>query len=282
MENQNNPKTKVVHTLSDDMTDVLGENQGGVVRQIIKEQEEREAYAERMSPGSEQNRVFVIMSALLLLFSLAGLLYIVFTRQASTVSVDKQFRPVIYVDRTGFVPTDGKKKQEILSSLTNALNSSAVRRGSVEGYFLTRGEHVLGFGEFADALLENLPGGALKYIDDEFLVGQLRMGDPEPFVLLGVRSFQDIFPIMRDWEQKMFLDFHDMFGIEVGPSTSYLINKDFEDGISSNKNARILYASDGSIALMYVFADEEHVVITQSHEATTEVIRRLSGAAVRK
>ena len=49
---------------------------------------------------------------------------------------------------------------------------------------------------------------------------------------------------MRNWENKMFSDLHDIFGIPLSLDTGYLLTKNFEDGIIQNKNARIL--RDGS------------------------------------
>ena len=67
-------------------------------------------------------------------------------------------------------------------------------------------------------------------------------------------------------------------GIDLSAETNYLFTKDFEDGIIENKNARILHNKDGGIVLMYIFADENSVIITSSQPATHEIILRLASA----
>ena len=102
------------------------------------------------------------------------------------------------------------------------------------------------------------------------------------FVLIKMRSFQDIFDSVRAWENKMFYDLHSLFGVSINSNTSYLLTKNFDDGIIENKNARILYDKDGGIVLMYVFADETSLVIAGSIDAVREVMFRLSSSQLKK
>lgn len=104
----------------------------------------------------------------------------------------------------------------------------------------------------------------------------------DPFILIKTRSFSDVFPIFRAWENKMFTDLHGFFGISITPETNYLLTKDWQDGIIQNKNARILYDADGTIVFMYVFIDENNVLITNTERATEEIIARIAGSKVRK
>ena len=109
-------------------------------------------------------------------------------------------------------------------------------------------------------------------------MGAVNSDSRDFFILLNVLSFQDIFPVMREWENKMFQDLHGFFGYELNSETSYLLTKDFEDGIVQNKNARILYEMDGPPAFFYVFLNETHVLITNTEGATREIILRLFGS----
>ncbi len=102
------------------------------------------------------------------------------------------------------------------------------------------------------------------------------------FILLKVRSFNDVFNPLRAWENKMFSDLHGFFGIPVNAYTSYLLTRGFEDGIIQNKNARILYNTEGKIVMMYVYADENSVIIANTEEAVKEVMLRLAASKVRK
>jgi len=91
-----------------------------------------------------------------------------------------------------------------------------------------------------------------------------------------------MFEDMQAWEEEMFAELHQFFGIEISPETGYLLTKDFSQGVVHNKDARILYFDEGGIAMMYIYADEESAVITNSEEAIKEIILRLSGSRIKK
>jgi hypothetical protein len=126
-------------------------------------------------------------------------------------------------------------------------------------------------------------------INNNFLLGAFKTGlssvSPnigDPFILLKVTSFPDVFPLMRIWENKMLYDFYEFFGVKITPTTNYLFTKNWEDGIVSNKNARILRDNDGKIILMYVFINDSSIIITNSELATREVILRINSSQIKK
>ena len=84
------------------------------------------------------------------------------------------------------------------------------------------------------------------------------------------------------WEKKMFGDLYDFFGIDINPENTYLLTKDFEDGIIENKNARVLYDNNRNIVFAYVFIDDKTIVISTSPAPVREVILRLTYGEVRK
>jgi|GEM_PF-566852 len=102
------------------------------------------------------------------------------------------------------------------------------------------------------------------------------------FMLIKMRSVADIFTTMHAWENKMFSDLHSFIGVGLSPETKFLLTKNFEDSIIENKNARVLYDQNNNIVLMYIFANENSVVITDNEKAAREVIRRLASGRLSK
>jgi len=68
----------------------------------------------------------------------------------------------------------------------------------------------------------------------------------------------------------LFNDLHVFFRIDISSDTKHLLTKSFEDGLIANKNARILKDVDGTIIMMYVFADDKSVIITNSEELLSQ------------
>jgi hypothetical protein len=78
----------------------------------------------------------------------------------------------------------------------------------------------------------------------------------------------------------MLSDLHGFLGLNVSADTNYLFTKSFTDGIIGNKNARILSDQTGKTVLMYIFADDNSVIITGSQNAAQEIMLRLASGNV--
>lgn len=102
------------------------------------------------------------------------------------------------------------------------------------------------------------------------------------FILFKVTSFGESFEQIREWEDKMFLDLHGFFGYDISLFTSYLLSKDFEDGFVQNKNTRILYDDTGKIVMMYLYIDDNFVVITNTEQAIREATLRVNSSKIKK
>jgi hypothetical protein len=198
------------------------------------------------------------------------------------VEVAPQYLPIIFTDKTEFKEISGLKKDEIVQTILNEMNTGELKEGGVEGIYLTENKKVLGFRKFLGFLEASLDQTKIEFINDNFLLGTVNKGGQSPFILLKIRSIPDVFNPMKNWESKIFFDLHGLFGVPINADTKYLLQKDFEDGIVQNKNARILHDKDGKIVLMYVFVKDDSLIITNSETATAEIILRLASSQIKK
>ena len=193
-----------------------------------------------------------------------------------------QLSSLIFTEQIDFTPIDGLTKEKIAETISNQINNVKVKIGGIEGIYLTENKKVVGFNRFNTLLKSNLTGNQLTLISDNFLLGAFNGENKDLFMLLKVKSFSDIFPVMQSWESKMLYDLHGFFGVTLSPETNYLFTKSFEDGIVANKNARILRDNNSQIVLMYVFADDNSIIITKSENAVSELIFRLNSSQIKK
>jgi hypothetical protein len=160
----------------------------------------------------------------------------------------------------------------------------------LEGIYLTENKQNIGLRRFISLIKSNfIPGDNTLFVNDNFLMGVVNnqadtaaLAGRGFFILLKVRSNADIFDAMRAWEKNILTDLRGFLGINIESDTNYLFSKNFEDGIVENKNARILYNRDGKLVLMYIFADDNSVVITDSQATAHEVMLRLAGSQVQQ
>jgi hypothetical protein len=87
---------------------------------------------------------------------------------------------------------------------------------------------------------------------------------------------------MRLWENNLLTDLHGFLGVNISSDTNYLFTKNFINGIVENKNARVLYDNSGNIVLMYIFADDNSIIITDSSNAAHEILLRLASSQVQQ
>lgn len=290
-------KTNVqnVKTYTEDMVRVIEEDKEGLIKKIIKEQEQVEKEKRNTSPQSKKNRLFLSISLVLIFLALALLAFLFIRKNNQTVEVEiakEQFTPLIFTDKVELSEVAGLTKEKIIENVLTQVNETEVKQGGIEGIYLTENGSIIGLRRFITLIKGSLVVEDPSLVSDNFLMGVVNnlTADMEPvvplaknfFILLKVRSFVDIFGIMRSWESKMFYDLHEFFGMDLNLFSNYLPAKNFEDGIVENKNARILYDNNGNIALVYIFVDENSLLIGSNLETTHEVMLRLSSSKIKK
>ncbi len=287
---ENKLKNKNVETYTADMVKAIESDKGGLIKKIIHEEEEHEAEKINLSPGSKKNRAFMFISITLIILALGVLAFFAFfDEKINVVEIALQAVPIIFTDQTDFIPIDDLTKDKIAETVSNQANNTKVKIGGVNGIYLTENKKVIGFDRFTVLIKSNLTAGQLGLISSNFLLGVFKSGlssiSPnigDLFMLLKVKSFTDIFPVMQSWESKMLYDLHGFFGVKLSPETNYLFTKSFEDGIVANKNTRILKDNSDQIVLMYIFVDDNSIIITNSENAVNEITLRLNSSKIKK
>jgi hypothetical protein len=283
MEENNKVKNVAIETYADDLAKVVGDNESGIVKRIIEEEEKHNVENKKTSPENKTNKIFLFFGVFLVLLSFVAVsLVYLFKKEIFTVEIVPQYTSIIFTDKTGFKEISGLKKDEIIQTILNEVNTGELKEGGIEGIYLTENKKVLGFRKFFELMEANLDQAKIEFINDNFLIGAVNKENKNLFILLKMRSITDVFDPMRAWESKMFLDLHMLFGVDLNADTKYLLEKNFEDGIIQNKNARILYDKNGKIVMMYVYAEEDSLIIANSETTVGEVMLRLASSRVKK
>ncbi len=292
---------KVAQTFADDMASVIGNDQGGgLVKKIIQGEELHEEEKKNLSTESTKNKFFMFVGLLLLVVGVSISVIFFHKSVAPTVPIATPFTPLVFTDKSAYLPIDGFSKEEIVHTILNEANTSEVKIGGVEGIYLTLDKKVVGFRDFATLLKLNFVPESDALVSDNFLMGVVNdvvvpdinvdqsviSTSKDFFILMKVKSVPEVFSMFGDWENKLFFDLHSLFGLGISSETETLLTKDFTNGIIENKNARILYQDDNvdvpAVALMYVFADDHSVVLTNARSGAKELMMRLASSQVEK
>lgn len=281
MEKQNNN----IETYTKDMLHILENGGDGIVKKIIHQEEERENLKKGIHKTSLQNKFFIFGGSILILLAFLSIIFFFFNRVLYIIDVPVQFTPIVFLDKSSFLEISDLSKDKIVNIISNKVNMSQVKNGGVEGIYLTENKKVIGYKRFLSLIEGDLGQNNTNIIKDNFLLGlvkQENINNQNLFILMKVLSFTDAFPIMQTWENKMFLNLHRFFDIDITPENEYLLNTNFKDGIIQNKNARILYDKNNQIVFMYVYIDETSIIITNTENVVREIIIRLTSSKVGK
>ncbi|KKP87751.1 MAG: hypothetical protein UR91_C0038G0007 [Candidatus Nomurabacteria bacterium GW2011_GWC2_35_8] len=283
MEQEKEIKHKFVETYAEDMAKVIENDNSGLIKKIIHNEEEHEIEKINLSPESRKNKFFMFTGFVLIIIGFIVLSYFLFDKDINTVPVEQQFTPLIFNDKSIFLEIRDFKKEEIAQIVLNSVSGVDVKNGGVEGIYLISDKKIVGLRDFLSLIKGNLiPDENKILVSDNFLLGAVNGETKDFFILLKVRSITDIFDSLRAWENKMFFDLQGFFGVALSPETKYLLTKNLDDGVVENKNARILYDKDGKIVMMYVLANENSVIITNTIKSAQELMRRLASSQIKK
>jgi hypothetical protein len=271
---------KFIETYAEDVTKFIDKSQGGLIKKIIYEQEYYEAENQKTSPELKKNKLFVLISVLLVFSALAVLFFLkTLKKEIYTTEVREQPKQIIFTDRAGFNEIKDFSKDEIIKTILNQANVADLKNGEINGVYLTENKKVIELSRFFEIFkinpfMEgvNVDPEKINLFKKNFLIGTL---DKNLFILLKVGSMGEIFEAMRFWEEKIFQDLHEFFNITLSSENNYLVTKDFEDAIIQNKNARVLYDKDNKIIIMYIFMDDSSILLTREEALVREVLERL-------
>jgi len=285
--NKTDAPVGIVETYVGDMADVIGSGEDGLVRKIIHEEEGFEKEKKNFSPESKRNKIFMFSGLALIFLAVAIVSFFIFkNRNAATVSITPQFVPLIFSEKSTPLEIAEFKKDEIAQTVLNEINKIQTKKGTVEGIYLTENGKTIGLRRFISLIGASFfPSDNTTFIQDGFLVGSVFTGvkasNPfatDFFILIKVRSNTDIFDSLHSWEKTMLTDLHGFLGVNISSDTDYLFKKNFEDSVVQNKNARVLYDKDGNVVLMYIFANDNSIVITDDKDAAKEIMLRLAAS----
>lgn len=289
MDEHKKQKAKNIETYAEDMASAIRGGEHGLIKKMIHEQETSEEEKKRLSPDSQKNRLFSLFGAGLIISAVVLLVFFgAFERDTGSVYVPPQFEPIVFTDSTEFIDVTELEKEAIYNLVRAKANDFPLSPAQVSGIYLAENKKVIDFARFMTLIQGNFPSDKMEVVQGNFLIGIFGKEEAEGrssgdvFVILKVKSFLDIFDAMRRWEDKLILDVAGLFGMNISGGPDSLLLKGFEDGFVENKNARILHDDLGNVVFMYIFADNNSIIITSSLPAAQDALLRLSAGDIRK
>ena len=274
---------KSIRTYQSDMADAVRMNEGSVIKIAVAEQE-RKAREQQVEIKTERvGTVFAIGSILLALIGVGVLGYsFIATREKEVVVTGTPLNQSLVInDGTKALIVTGKNKQEIAKEFLELSRAPQEKNGAILNINPLVDESTsknrLTSKEFIGALQTSMPGPLYRSLDDMYMIGSVTLKETgSPFVILKPTSFDYAYSGMLQWEKKMVDDFFLMYDIDVSGENEYLLSKPFQDSILKNQDARVLYDNQGQVVLLYLFVNNDDlIIIAKDESAILEILNRL-------
>ncbi len=283
-----------VHTLKNDLQDVVHDQKISVVRAVSLEEDRRgRKTGERIeTPASTQRskRVFGIIFSVLILCGLGiaalfGVLYIM-NQKGNTPQVDTG-PSLLFAEQSVLLSLDAQSPSDLKRTLETARTAGGGTLGSItriipvvaatssDGAIQNRPAT---FREFMGALGAHPPEDFLRAVGTDFFLGLHTVDKNAPIIILPVSAYDRAFAAMLAWEGSLNADLEPLFT----PVPTLTTDKDglpvkrtYEDLVMRNYDVRALKDDAGTIELYYSFPTQHILVIAESPYSFPEILSRL-------
>lgn len=274
---------KSIRTYQSDMADAVRMNEGSVIKIAVAEQERKAREQEVETKTEKAGTLFAVGSILFALLALGVLGYaLVSTREKEVVVTGTPLsQSLIINDGSQSLIISNKNKQEIAKEFYEIASKPQEKINSVLNISIINDDSTIKKNvtakEFVSSLQTAMPGPLYRSLSDDFMAGSIALENRgSPFIILKPTSFDYAYSGMLQWERKMVDDFFLLYNIDVSGENAYLLSKPFQDSILKNQDARVLYDSAGQVVMLYLFVNNDDLIIIAKDEtAVLEILSRL-------
>ena len=274
-----------LRTYKKDVADAIKEQKTSLVRMVLEEQKVRLTREMEESPRSRKNIPLILLSVVFFLAT-AGIVYYSFFRPSANelLLAEINLVPLINTEAMQEFPVDGKTVKNIAKEIQQELITAKPRLDTIKAFFFTetfltqtengpvQQKKLVPAKDLFQKLQIPVPQVILRTIKDEFLYGYHTFNGNEPFLILKTDYYDNAFVGMLEWEKTIVHDLKPLFGTI---SNDDLSGRTWSDVVTKNKDTRVLYNFDNSIALVYMFKDQRTLIITTNNSTLFELSHRI-------
>lgn len=269
-----------IRTFSTDLAQAVRKDEMTVIKVAMAEQKRRAQEEEQYSPRSKKNRTFLTIGIILILITIIGVVVIYFVKKnrlPEIVPAEVVIPSLINTEVTTNIEVGGLGEGKIVELTRATMGNVSGTDGQIANIYFTDSrdgtKKLISTNSFLASIKSEVPEPLTRTLLNNFMLGiYTKNNATHPFLILKTNDFQIAFANMYIWERKLFSDFYLSFNL---PGDEEAFTNKFSDQLVENKSTRTLKRDDGTIILMYGFANDYTIVIADSVETYKEILRRL-------
>ena len=276
-----------LHTLKDDINDVIRINKISLVKAAAMEQDRRSDSDEprvRVRRRGSWGLIFAILFFVILGgMALAGVFYVENSRHASVdIPADDS---LVFAEQTVSINIANTNPLALKTQISNWRNKQALAVGSImrikpinEDDAHPELSQPATAAEFMKALGTHAPDDLMRALGDTFFFGIHTTDKNTPILLFTVNSYDRAFAAMLEWESTMNGDLAPIFTavpLMTRNATGTPQQRVFSDEVMRNYDVRVLKDDSGNIVMYYSFPNPRILIIAESPYSFVEILSRL-------
>ena len=282
-----------LHTLKDDVQDVVRNRNMSLVRASALEQDKkhRELPKTIANPAMAQRRrrtfLMIFFSLFFIAFGCAALYGVSMVIQARAATPPPRYPSLIFAESVVTLPIDTASAASLKATIAQARAQSNAPAGSITRIIPTvttanangtTATTPATLQQFFTALGLQLPSDLSQGIGSTFFFGIHAVDIKAPIFVIAVNSYDRAFAGMLAWEPAMNQNLSPAYdGVSTlitGPDGLPTTRK-FSDAVMSNYDVRELKDDSGKVVLYYSFPTPNLLVIAESPSSFSEILSRL-------
>lgn len=290
---------KNLRTYRDDVAEILGSQKTSLTKMVLSEQKKREKNGfiieEKRNLKINGKLLTSILIVFLLLIGSGSAYFYITNKNSRSIEITELKIPTfIFPNYQRELFFKNLKKTTLIDTIKNEEVEVSIPLGSVIHFFLTSDDKTNSFiveqtkgnkllvttKVFLDSLDSKAPSSLTRALDPDFMFGYHSSLGNNPFIILRVKSYENAFAGMLDWEKTIIKELLPIF--ERENSKIDINNYNFKDIIIANKDVRAILNNEGKIEFAYSFFDKENLVIVNNETTLKEIYRRLTTAKLEK
>ena len=284
---ENHPKG--LRTFASDMAEAVRVQEGSVIKIAIAESQKKEREAQGAVTETRSNTAFAIFSVLLLVVGVGVFAYAFISSQPKTavvVAPNPLNQSIVINDGSVELDVTSRSRQDI----AKGIHDLAVNNPLTEGQILNINPTSKATGvvvkptapELLKMLGTSMSSSLVHALGDRYMIGSYKeVNGGKPFIIFTTNTFDYAYSGMLAWEKKMVDDLFVIFDIPITGDNSYLLSKKFGDAIIKNQDIRVLADKDGATLFLYVFVNNNDMIIVAKDEDTIiELLKRMGDLKV--
>ncbi|MBU4480012.1 hypothetical protein KKG48_01025 [Patescibacteria group bacterium] len=280
---------RTVRTYQGDVAGILKNQKTSFTKMVIAEEERKRGKGKTINEKKKTRKTTTILGVFLIIVMAGAYLFLENQNSQPKTIIEIKIPTIIFPNYQREILLKNLEKRTITKTIKEEELNILIPLGSIMQLYLTREdlkkEYIVEQTEgykiilttevFLNSLETKVSNSLTRALKPDFVFGYHSSLGNNPFLLFKVKSYENVYAGMLDWEKYMYNDLIDIFKRENSTLSLNEETMTFKDIVVMNKDVRAILNKEGKIEFAYSFPDKSTLVIANNKTTLEEIFRRV-------